>query len=464
MICSESQTHGQAKMDKNEFLQHDQNNGSSATDKTIIRYQHPSKFLGKKVVLVIGGGFAGMATAKKLANRHDVYVILIDERNHHLFQPLLYQVATAGLSPGDIAVPIRAQFKKTKNIEVHKICVTEIDLDKKIVRVADREIEFDFVVVACGAQHSYFANPEWEEFAPGLKTLEQATEIRRRILSAFEKAESEFDANRQRAFMTFVIVGGGPTGVEMAGAISDISRTVLVHDFKRIDPSQAKVILLEAGPRLLATFSEDLSKHTLMDLHELGVEVRTSARVTHIDKYGLQVGNEFIPSRTKIWAAGVQATKMTFKPEVSKDRSGRVLVSKDLSIPNYPFAFVVGDMGACEISPGKFIPGVAPAALQLGKHAANVIIATIRNKNRPSFVYRDRGQMATVGKNRAVAQAGSIKMTGHIAWLAWLFIHVFFLISFKNRTAVLAQWAWNYIFSKRGARLITEKGWKLKQR
>ncbi|WP_413291121.1 NAD(P)/FAD-dependent oxidoreductase [Bdellovibrio sp. HCB337] len=427
-----------------------------------IRLRHPSKYLGKKVVVVVGGGFAGLTAAKQFANRRDTYVILVDERNHHLFQPLLYQVATAGLNPADIAVPIRAQFSRTKNIEVHKVSVSEVDLEQKVVRLPYSEIEFDYVVLACGAQHSYFSNPEWEEHAPGLKSLEQATEIRRRILSAFEKAESELDANRQRAFLTFVVIGGGPTGVEMAGAISDISRTVLLHDFRRIDPSQAKVVLLEAGPRVLAAFSEDLSKQTMMDLHEIGVEVRTSARVTHIDKYCVQVGSEVISSRTKIWAAGVQASKMAFTQDIKRDRAGRIQVNKDLSIPDYPFAFVVGDMAACEMAPGKTVPGLAPAAIQQGRHVAKVILASIYQRQRPSFQYVDKGQMATIGKNRAVANTGTFKMTGYIAWLAWLFVHVFYMIGFKNRFSVMAQWGWSYIFSKRGTRLITEKGWKLK--
>lgn len=438
------------------------NEDTETKNSTTRRIKHPAKYLGKKIVVVVGGGFAGLTAAKQLANRKDVFVILIDERNHHLFQPLLYQVATAGLNPADIAVPIRAQFSKTKNIEVHKVSVSEVDLEQKIVRLPYSEVEFDYLVLACGAQHSYFANPEWEEHAPGLKSLEQATEIRRRILSAFEKAESEFDANRQRAFLTFVVIGGGPTGVEMAGAISDISRTVLVHDFHRIDPSQAKVVLLEAGPRVLASFTEDLSRQTVRDLHEIGVEVRTSARVTHIDKYCVQIGDEVIPSRTKIWAAGVQASKMGFKQEIKRDRAGRIHVNKDLSIPEYPFAFVVGDMAACEIAPGKIIPGVAPAAIQAGEHVAKVILSAIYRQPRPAFKFADKGQMATIGKNRAVANTGTFKMTGYIAWLAWLFVHVFYMIGFKNRFAVMIQWGWSYIFSKRGTRLITEKGWKLK--
>ncbi len=426
-------------------------------------HRHSAKYLGKRIVIIVGGGFAGLKAAKTLANQKDIHVILVDERNHHLFQPLLYQVATAGLSPSDIAVPIRAQFSSTKNVEIFKVPVNGVDLEKKTVKVPNGEIEFDYLIMACGAQHSYFANPEWEEFAPGLKTLEQATEIRRRILSAFEKAESEIDANRQRAFLTFVVIGGGPTGVEIAGAISDISTTVLKHDFRRIDPSQAKVILLEAGPRVLAQFSPDLSRKTLKDLYEIGVEVRTNARVTNIDKYGVQVGTEFIASRTKIWAAGVQATKMPFSPEVPKDRAGRIIVQKDLSILGHPNVFVIGDMSSFEMAPGKFVPGVATAAIQQGEHAANLIINAIYKLPRVPFTYRDKGQMATVGKYRAVVDTGKFKMTGYFAWLAWLFVHLFYLVGFNNRISVMVQWAWNYLFSKRGARLITEKGWKLKK-
>lgn len=425
--------------------------------------RHSAKYLGKRVVVIVGGGFAGFQAAKKLANEKHLHVMLIDERNHHLFQPLLYQVATAGLSPADIAVPIRAQFSSTKNVETLKVPVIGVDLDNRVVKVPNGGIEYDYLIMACGAQHSYFAKPEWEEFAPGLKTLEQATEIRRRILSAFEKAESELDANRQRAFLTFVVVGGGPTGVEVAGAISDISKTVLKNDFRRIDPSQAKVILLEAGPRVLAQFPEDLSRQTQMDLYEIGVEVRTQARVTHIDKYGVQVGNEFIPARTKVWAAGVQATKMPFTPEIPKDKAGRVIVQKDLSVEGYPNVFVVGDMASCEMAPGKFVPGVATAALQQGEHAARVILNSVYKQPRPPFIYKDKGQMATIGKYRAVVNTKKFKMTGYFAWLTWLLVHVFFLVGFKNRLSVMTQWAWSYLFSKRGSRLITEKGWKLKQ-
>ncbi|MEK6406145.1 MAG: NAD(P)/FAD-dependent oxidoreductase [Acidobacteriota bacterium] len=429
-----------------------------------MRVKHPAKESGKKIVVVLGGGFGGLNTAKKLANEPDVFVILIDQRNHHLFQPLLYQVATAGLSPGDIAVPIRSQFARVKNVEVHWGEVTSVDLKEQVITSSesDLEIEYDYLVLACGAQHSYFGHAEWEEFAPGLKTLEQAIEIRRRILSAFEIAENEIDPEKQKALLNFVVVGGGPTGVELAGAIADISRTVLVDDFRRIDPSQAKVILVEMAPRLLGAFAEELSEKTRQDLTDLGVDVRTSARVENINGEGVQVGSDFIPSKSVFWAAGVQAAKMQIKPPVEKDAVGRIKVQNDLSVPGHENVFVIGDMAAFELTPGHIVPGLAPAAMQEGRHAAKVILSSIRGKERPAFRYVDKGQMATIGKYRAVMESGNLKMSGRLAWLAWLFVHVFYLIGFKNRVAVMAQWAWSYLFSKRGARLITECQWKLR--
>ena len=325
------------------------------------------------------------------------------------------------------------------------------------------EIEYDYLVLACGAQHSYFGHPEWEEFAPGLKTLEQALEIRRRILSAFENAENEPDPEKQKALLNFIVVGGGPTGVELAGAIADISRTVLINDFRRIDPSQAKVILVEMLPRLLSTFDQELAQKANQDLTELGVEVRTSARVERIDAEGVQIGSNFIPSKSVFWAAGVQAARLEVQPPVEMDRAGRVKVNGDLSVPGHDNVFVVGDMASLELAPGKMVPGVAPAAMQEGRHAAKVILASIRGKERTAFRYVDKGQLATIGKYRAVMESGRLKMTGRLAWLAWLFVHVFYLIGFKNRIAVMAQWAWSYLFSKRGARLITETQWRLKK-
>ena len=416
-----------------------------------------------KTVVIIGGGFGGLNAAKALARQNCVHVILIDQKNHHLFQPLLYQVATAGLNAADIAVPIRAQFSFDANIEVHWGEAKGVNFQTRKIQLADQaEISYDYLILACGAQHSYFGHPEWEEFAPGLKTLEQATEIRRRILSAFENAENELDPERQKDFLNFVVVGGGPTGVELAGAIADISRTVLVHDFKRIDPSQAKITLVEAGSRVLAAFDEKLSARTLRDLHDLGVQVRTSSRVEKINADGVQIGSEFVAAKSVFWAAGVQAAKLQLTPAFQTDRAGRIPVEKDLSLAGFPEVFVIGDMAQLSMSDGKPVPGLAPAAMQEGKHAGLMILNSISGRSRIAFRYLDKGQMATIGKNRAVLQYGNLRMTGYLAWLAWLFVHIFYLVGFKNRLAVMLQWAWSYIFSKRGARLITEKQWKLK--
>ncbi|WP_413560104.1 NAD(P)/FAD-dependent oxidoreductase [Bdellovibrio sp. HCB209] len=426
-----------------------------------MRLQHP-KSSEKKIVIVIGGGFAGLNAAKSLAHEDKVHVILIDQRNHHLFQPLLYQVATAGLNPSDIAVPIRAQFSKADNVEVHLGRVQGVNLREQVIYADDHELSYDYLIIAAGAQHSYFANPQWEEHAPGLKTLEQATEIRRRILSAFEEAENEIDPVKQKALLNFVVVGAGPTGVELAGAIADIARTVLVKDFNHIDPASARVLLVEAGPKILASFNEKLSQRAAQDLKDLGVEVRISSRVDSIDENGVRIAGEFIPSRSVFWAAGVQAARMEFTPEVEKDRAGRVVVGNDFSIENFPNTFVIGDMAHFRISSEKILPGLAPAAMQSGKFVGNVVLQSIEGKTRGSFSYLDKGQMATIGKRKAIAEYGSLRMTGVIAWLAWLFVHVLYLIGFKNRASVMVEWTWSYIFSKRGARLITSKDWKLK--
>ena len=415
-----------------------------------------------KVVIVVGAGFAGLTAAKALANQERLRVILVDHRNHHLFQPLLYQVATAGLNPSDIAVPIRVQFRGAPNVEIHLGHVDSLDLAKQVVRGEGHEIGFDYLILACGARHSYFGHPEWEEFAPGLKTLEQATEMRRRMLVAFERAENELDPDLQRAYLTFVIVGGGPTGVELAGAIADISRTAMAGDFRRIDPAKAHVVLLEAAPRLLTAFSEELSEHARRDLAEIGVEVRTHAKVEAIDAEGVTIGSNRLAARTVFWAAGVQAERVAISPPPETDRASRIKVNNDYSLPGYPNVFAVGDMASLEMAPGQLVPGVAPAAMQAGEHAARMILRDLTGEPRQPFVYNDKGTMATIGKSRAVGQIGRMKLTGRIAWLAWLLIHVYQLIGFRNRLAVLFNWAWNYLFSKRGARLITEKEWKLR--
>lgn len=429
-----------------------------------MRIRHPSKDKGKKIVIIVGGGFGGLSAAKHLARRDEVYVFLIDRKNHHLFQPLLYQVATAGLDPGEIAVPIRSEFADVANVEVHWEHVTGVDLNRNILFAGVNEIEFDYLVLACGARHSYFGHSEWEPLAPGLKTLEQAIEIRRRILSAFELAENEFDPVKQAELLTFIVVGGGPTGVELAGAIADISRTVLLRDFRRIDPSWAKIILVEAGPRILSSFIAELSAKAEGDLRDLGVDVRTSARVEKIDEDGAQivavsgeVGSQFIRTRNIFWAAGVRAAQIEFTPQVAHDRVGRVVVQENFSLAAAPNVFVIGDMAALEIEPGRMLPGLAPAAIQAGGYVARAILRSIHGLAMEKFVYNDRGQMAAIGRSRAVVQLRHLRMTGFLAWILWIFVHIFLLIGFKNRVIVLFEWAWSYLFSKRGSRLITER-------
>jgi NADH dehydrogenase len=427
-----------------------------------MRPERSTGALEKKIALIVGGGFAGLNAAKRLANAPGVHVLLIDQRNHHLFQPLLYQVATAGLNPADIAVPIRAQFRHASNIEIQLGRIERVDLRRRVALGGGRETRYDYLVLACGARHSYFGRNEWEEFAPGLKTLEQATEIRRRILMAFERAENELDADRQKALQTFVVVGGGPTGVELAGAIADISRTVLRGDFRRIDPARARVVLLEAGARVLSSFSKTLSERARRDLAELGVEVRTGERVEGIDADGVTVGSQKILACSVFWAAGVQAAPLEIQPSVETDRAGRIKVNSDFSVAGHPEVFVVGDMACFEVALGKTLPGLAPAAIQGGRYVADMILRDLEREPRATFSYRDKGQMATIGKSRAVAEVGGLVFTGRIAWLAWLFVHVFYLIGFRNRGMVLSQWAWNYLFSKREARLITDREWRLR--
>jgi NADH dehydrogenase len=416
-----------------------------------------------KEVLIVGAGFGGLQAARTLSSDRSVNVTMLDQRNHHLFQPLLYQVATAGLNPADIAAPVRAQFTQARNVDVHLGRVTAVDLANKRVSLAEGlTFAWDYLILACGAQHSYFGHPEWENFAPGLKTLEQATEIRRRIFFAFESAENEAHPAVQRPLLTFVVVGGGPTGVELAGAIADISRTVLVRDFRHIDPTTAHVLLLEAGPRILPAFAEDLSSRAEKDLRALGVEVRTSAAVTRIDSDGVEIGGkEHIAAKSVFWAAGVQAATLGRTLGVELDRAGRVIVNADLSIPGYRDVFVIGDMAHFVEPGGELVPGLAPAAIQEGRAAARNILASVKGRPRKAFRYRDKGMMATIGRHKAIAQTGRFRMTGFIAWIAWLFIHILYLIGFKNRVSVFVQWIWSYMFSKRGARLITQREWKL---
>jgi len=405
-------------------------------------------------VVIIGAGFGGLQAAKKLACK-DVRVTVIDRTNYHLFQPLLYQVATAALSPADIAAPVRAVLSKCKNLEVMLAEVQSVDVDAKKIKTTDMEIAYDFLIVATGARHSYFGHNEWEKLAPGLKSLEDAIELRRRLLLAFEYAEKITDEAARKAAMTFVIIGGGPTGVEMAGAIAEIARYTLAKDFRHIDPSQARVILIEAEPRLLAVFPEDLSASAMKQLVALGVEVRTGTRATNLTETGLQVGDEFIPCRVKIWAAGNTASFVGKTLGAPVDRVGRVMVNDDLTIPGHPEVQVIGDLANFSHQTGEPLPGVSPVAMQQGRHAARNILRMIAKRRPQRFRYWDKGSMATIGRNKAVADLNFVHLSGLPAWLVWLFVHIIFLVGFRNRIAVLFQWAWAYFTFNKGARLIT---------
>lgn len=406
-------------------------------------------------VVIIGGGFAGLNAARSL--RHaPVRVTVLDRKNHHTFQPLLYQVALAVLSPAEIASPIRSVLRSARNTEVLLGEVTGFDLDRRLVRAEGLEVPYDFLVVAAGATHAYFGHPEWEQYAPGLKTLEDATEIRGRVLLAFEQAEREAFAKRATPPLNFVVIGAGPTGVELAGAISDISRRYLEHDFRTIDPRQARIILLEGGPRVLPVYPEDLSASAERQLREMGVDVRTNAMVTNLEPGMVTVGKEKIPASVILWGAGVSASPLGKMLDAPTDRAGRVLVEPDLSVPGHPEVFVVGDLAAAKYKEGKMVPGVAPAAIQMGKFAAHQIERSVAGKPREEFHYWDKGNLATIGRSRAVADFGRLHISGYFAWLAWLFIHLFFLIGFRNRIMVMMEWAWSYVAYSHSARLITE--------
>jgi NADH:ubiquinone reductase (H+-translocating) len=408
----------------------------------------------KPRVVIVGAGFGGLEAAKKLVGQ-DVRVTVIDRTNYHLFQPLLYQVATAALSPADIAAPVRAILSKCKNMEVILAEVQSVDVEAKRIKTIDLEIPYDFLILATGARHSYFGHNEWEKLAPGLKSLEDAIELRRRLLMAFEYAEKITDEAARRAAMTFVIIGGGPTGVEMAGAIAEIARYTLAKDFCNIDPSQARVILIEGEPRLLASFPEDLSASAMKQLVDLGVEVRTGVRATNLTEAGLQVGDEFIPCRVKIWAAGNNASFVGKTLGVPIDRVGRVVVNDDLTIPGHPEVQVIGDMANFSHQTGQPLPGVSPVAMQQGRHAARNILRMIKNREPRRFRYWNKGSMATIGRHRAVADLNFVHLSGLPAWLVWLFVHIIFLVGFRNRLVVLFQWAWAYFTFNAGARLIT---------
>jgi NADH:quinone reductase (non-electrogenic) len=405
-------------------------------------------------VVIVGGGFGGLEAAKKLVCEN-VHLTVIDRTNYHLFQPLLYQVATAALSPADIAAPIRAVLQKCKNAEVMLAEVQSVDVNTRVVHTGDLNVQYDYLILATGARHSYFGHPEWERLAPGLKSLEDAVEIRRRILLAFEYAEKISDPAARAAAMTFVIIGGGPTGVEMAGSIAEIARHTLARDFRHIDPSSARVVLIEGESQVLATFPEDLRTSAMKQLQDLGVEIRAGVRATDLTEAGLRVGDEFIPCRVKIWAAGNTASFVGKSLGVPVDQVGRVIVQDDLTIPGHPEVQVIGDLANFTGKDGKSLPGVSPVAMQQGRHAARNIMNMIEGRKPQRFWYFDKGSMATIGRNKAVADLRLLHLSGLPAWVAWAFVHILFLVGFRNRVVVLVQWAWAYFTFNKGARLIT---------
>jgi len=416
----------------------------------------------QKRVVIIGGGFAGLNAAKVLGRAGGVSVALVDSRNYHLFQPLLYQVALAGLNPSDIAAPIRGLLSRYSNIRVLLAEATSVDLQENLVQLDGRApLAFDYLVVACGANHAYFGHEQWEQFAPGLKTLEQATEIRRRILSAFEEAEMAQDPGEQQRLLTFIVVGGGPTGVELAGAIAEMSRFTLARDFRSIDPRQSRVILMEGAPRILAAFYPDLSAAAAESLTRLGVQIQTECVVTEVDKEGVVAGGVRIPSATVVWAAGVKVSPLGATLGVPLDRQGRVLVQADLSVKGHPQLFVLGDLANCAGNDGNPLPGLAPVALQQGRAAARNILRDLSGEPRKPYHYVDKGMLATIGKNKAVGQFRKLRFTGFTAWLGWLLVHIYFLTGFANRFLVVFHWAWSYLTFTRGARLILGKDWRI---
>ena len=472
-------------------------------------------------VVIVGAGFGGLNAAQALAKAH-VQITVIDRQNFHTFQPLLYQVATAGLSPGEIAAPIRSILRSHKNIEVLMAEVSGFDLNRRTVLTPDFDIPYDYLIVAAGATHSYFGHDEWEPYAPGLKTIEDALEIRRRVLLAFELAERQAAAGQPATPLNFVVVGGGPTGVELAGTLAEIARHALAHEFRSIDPARTHILLIEGGPRVLPAYAEDLSRSAQEQLNRLGVEVRTSTTVTQIEPGAVFAGDTRLPATVILWAAGVAASPLGKSLRVPTDRAGRVLVRSDLSIPGHPEVFVIGDLAAARANErakekdeqGKMLPGVAPVAIQQGRFVAKLIRRELKESpaagignapgaplladfarsgnsdshptdrsvpqgapsfsrpsrergdfdSRPAFHYWDKGSLATIGRAAAVAEFGRIHISGFIAWLSWLFVHILFLIGFRNRLIVFIQWAWSYVTYERGARLITGSttlpGWK----
>lgn len=414
----------------------------------------------EKHVVIIGAGFVGLNCAKELGDVEGVRVTVLDRRNHHLFQPLLYQVAMAGLSPANIAAPIRALLSDYSNIRTLQTVVSGVDMEARKVQTDAGEIGYDYLVLGAGAKHSYFGNEAWEEFAPGLKTLSQATEIRSRVLQAFEDAEKCTDRERQRRLLTFVVVGGGPTGVELAGALGEMTRYTLTKEFSNIDSRQTRIILIEGGPRILVNFSPEHSAKATRVLEKLGVQVWTNVSVTDVNAEGVAAGSEFIKSATVLWAAGVKASSLGTKMGVEIDRAGRIVVQPDLSIAGQPNVFAGGDMAHFKYGDGKLVPGMAPGALQMGRYLGKLIRNEVKGVSRKPFQYWDKGQMATIGRSQAVLQSGKLSMSGFPAWIAWVVIHIYYLTSFRNRTFVVFSWLWSWLNFSRGSRLIIKKEWR----
>jgi NADH dehydrogenase len=408
----------------------------------------------KPHIVIIGAGFGGLEAVKSFKGK-PVSVTIIDKNNHHLFQPLLYQVATAGLSPADIAIPIRSILRHQKNVEVLLGEVLDIDVSRKYVILMDKEISYDYLIIAAGTTHSYFDNNKWAAIAPGLKTIAEGIEIRRKILLAFETAEKCVNECNRQDIMTFCVIGGGPTGVELAGAIAELSQVTMVSDFRKIDPRKSKMLLVEAGPRLLPYMPEQLSQKAHEYLKNLGVEVILNARVSEITENYIIAGGRKITTRTIIWAAGVAGSPLGKTLGTSLDRNGKVIVKKDLTLPGHREVFVVGDLAAVERESGTPVPGLAPAAIQEGRHAAVNIMRLIHGKATLPFSFSDKGSLATIGRAAAVAEVGPLKLSGFLAWIIWIFVHIFSLIGFRNRFIVLVQWAWAYITFQRYSRLIT---------
>jgi NADH dehydrogenase len=407
-----------------------------------------------KKVVIVGAGFGGLEAAKRLGNR-EVQVTVIDRKNHHTFQPLLYQVAMAALSPGEIAEPIRRVLRKHRSTEVLLGEVTGFDLEKRRVRTHNFEVAYDYLVLAAGARHSYFGHPEWSPLAPGLKTIEDAVEIRRRVLLAYELAERQAWLQGTSIPLSFVVIGGGPTGVELAGTLAEVARTALRRDFKHIDPARTRVVLLEGAAQVLPAYPNDLAQSAERQLQRLGVEVRTNTLVTQVDPAGVRMGEAFLPATVVLWAAGVAASPLGKLLGAPVDKAGRVLVSPGLSLPGHPEVFVIGDLAALRDDRGQPVPGLAPAALQQGAHAARNILRDLRAQPRLAFHYRDEGTLATIGRAAAVANLGRVHLSGFPAWVTWLFVHILFLIGFRNRVAVFLEWAFSYLTYERAVRLIT---------